>query len=234
MTATQLDEHPARTTTLREKEASAAPTHNTSMNATTGIAPWRFSTRGVAVRLFVTCWLIYGLHFATNTVREIYPALSLGDHLSFDVSEYAGLHPDIFEIQGRGTFINNNPGASMLGAIPYMLAKPVIDPIVAHVKRTRAASPESTPREFDTIYPMAQEFYRMARERGLDVKVRFGGGGDPGFMHGPTFRPQRGCHVLHPCELNIVGTHGVGPFASLRLRHSDLLPHGSAQSKHLD
>ena len=53
---------------------------------------WRFSTRGVAVRLFLTCWLIYGLHFATNTVREIYPALSLGDHLSFNVSEYSGLH----------------------------------------------------------------------------------------------------------------------------------------------
>src|SRR4051812_23910186 len=46
-------------------------------------APWRFSTRGLAVRLFLTCWLIYSLHVATNTVREIYLALAIGDHLSF-------------------------------------------------------------------------------------------------------------------------------------------------------
>ena len=58
----------------------------------------KFSQRGIAVRIFLTCWVVFTLHFATNTVREIYPALSLGDHFSFDVTEYAGLHPDIFEI----------------------------------------------------------------------------------------------------------------------------------------
>ena len=31
----------------------------------------RCSTRGVAWRLFLTCWLVYALHVATNTVREI-------------------------------------------------------------------------------------------------------------------------------------------------------------------
>ena len=79
---------------------------------------WRFSQRQTAVRLFITCWLVYALHFATNTVREIYPALALGDHLSFDVSEYNGLHPDIFEIPGRGVFINNNPGTSISWSHP--------------------------------------------------------------------------------------------------------------------
>jgi hypothetical protein len=58
----------------------------------------QLSVRGVAIRLFITCWPVYAAHFATNTVREIYPALSLGDHLSLDVSEYAGLHPDIFQL----------------------------------------------------------------------------------------------------------------------------------------
>jgi len=57
--------------------------------------------RALAVRLFLSCWLVYVLHFATNTVREIFPALSLGDRLSFDVSEYRGLHSDLFEIPGR-------------------------------------------------------------------------------------------------------------------------------------
>jgi hypothetical protein len=125
--------------------------------------------RGIAARLFVTCWLIYALHFATNTVREIYPALSLGDHLSFDVSEYQGLHDDIFVMPGRGAFINNNPGASILGAVPYILARPVIDRVVERVRTTRAAS-GAPPPEYRTIYPMAREFYRRAYERGLDVK----------------------------------------------------------------
>jgi hypothetical protein len=126
-------------------------------------------TRGVAWRLFVTCWMVFALHFATNTVREIYPALSLGDRGSFDVSEYVGFHPDIFEVPGRGAFINNNPGASILGAVPYIAARPVIDRVVQYVQRRRAASP-AAPSEYRTIYPMAREFVAKARERGLDVK----------------------------------------------------------------
>jgi hypothetical protein len=135
-----------------------------------------FSRRSVALRLFVTCWLVYVLHFATNTVREIYPALSLGDHLSFDVSEYLGFHPDIFEIPGRGAFINNNPGASMLGAVPYAMSRPLIDRIVEKVQRSRVAAPDAPAQEYNTIYPMAREFYRKARERGLDVKFGLGAG----------------------------------------------------------
>jgi hypothetical protein len=131
---------------------------------------WQFTKRGLAIRLFLTCWLVFTIHFATNTVREIYPALSLADNLSFDVSEYAGLHPDIFTIEGRGTFINNNPGASMMGAIPYALLRPVTDKIVERVHQSRAANPQPENAEFDTIYPMAQEFYRKSREKGFDVK----------------------------------------------------------------
>lgn len=146
---------------------------------------WRFATRGIAIRLFITCWLVYGLHFATNTVREIYPALSLGDHLSFDVSEYLGLHPDIFEVPGRGVFINNNPGASMLAAIPYALSRPVTDRIVQHVRRVRAANPAAGPGEYDSEYPMAREFYREAYERGLDVKFGLAAGVMQAFCMAP-------------------------------------------------
>jgi hypothetical protein len=146
--------------------------------------PWRFSTLGIAIRLFVTCWLVYALHFATNTVREIYPALSLGDHLSFDVSEHKDLHPDIFEIPGRGAFINNNPGASILGAIPYILARPIIDSVVERVQRARTASSEPAP-EYNTIYPMAQEFYRTVRALGLDVKFGLAAGVMQAFLMAP-------------------------------------------------
>jgi len=88
------------------------------------------SSRSTAIRLFLTCWIIYGLHFATNIVREIYPALALGDHLSFRVDEYAGMHPDVFERIGYSWHTANNPGVWIVAAIPYAIARPVIDPIV--------------------------------------------------------------------------------------------------------
>jgi hypothetical protein len=134
-----------------------------------GVSP-RDHVRGISVRLFFTCLIVFALHFATNTVREIYPALSLADHLSFDVSEYKGLHPDIFEMQGRGTFINNNPGASMMGAVPYVLLKPVVDRVVDRVQAMRSAEPDSQDASYNSIYPLAQEFYKNARARGFDVK----------------------------------------------------------------
>jgi hypothetical protein len=137
--------------------------------------PVRFSTRGIAVRLFLTCWIIYGLHFATNTVREIYPALSLGDHLSFKVNDYAGLHPDIFEVPGRGFFINSNPGASIVGAIPYAVFRPVIDRVVNRIQQARSTTPTAD-SQYNSPYPLAQEFYQNARSRGYDVKFGLAGG----------------------------------------------------------
>ena len=47
--------------------------------------PAHWSAREIAVRLFLTCWIIYALHFSTNIVREIYLTLSIGDHASFRV-----------------------------------------------------------------------------------------------------------------------------------------------------
>jgi len=163
--------------------AATLRTHPPSSEAVAAHAPparieslsLHLHSRGLAVRVFLTCWLVFALHFATNTVREIYPALSLGDRLSFDVSEYLDLHPDIFEIPGRGAFINNNPGASILGAIPYALFRPVVDGIVARVQRARASSAEPPP-DYDTIYPMAREFHRKAYQRGLDVKFGLSAG----------------------------------------------------------
>jgi hypothetical protein len=131
---------------------------------------WRFPPRGLALRLFLTCWLVYSLHFASNTVREIYPALAMGDHLSFRVDEYAHMHPDLFEKPGYGWHIGNNPGVSMLAAIPYALTRPVIGRIVAHVNQRRIASGQTEPPSYNSPWPMAREFYREAWRRGLDVK----------------------------------------------------------------
>lgn len=131
---------------------------------------WRFTTRGLAWRLFLTCWLVYGLHFATNVAREIYPALAMGDHFSFRVDEYANLHPDLFEKEGYGWHINNNPGASMIAAIPYAIARPLIDRVVERVRQQRAASGATEPPAYNSPWPMAREFYKQSWLRGYDIK----------------------------------------------------------------
>lgn len=148
------------------KDLSARPVSDRSSAART--------FRNNAIRLFLTCSIIFLLHFATNTVREIYPALSLGDNLSFDVSEYNGLHPDIFEMPGRGVFINNNPGASLMGAVPYFALHPLVNLVVDRVNAQRAADTSIQPQAYDSIYPMAREFYQRSRERGFDIKFGLG------------------------------------------------------------
>lgn len=132
--------------------------------------PWLYSPRGLAVRLFLTCWFIYSLHFASNIVREIYPALGLGDRLSFRLDEYAGLHDDLFETEGYGWHSGNNPGVSMLAAVPYALWRPVIDRVVERVQQGRAVRDAAEPPTYSSPSPEAREFYREAWRRGLDVK----------------------------------------------------------------
>lgn len=134
--------------------------------------------KSISIRLFLTCWLVYGCHFATNTVREIFPALSLADNGSFDVTAYQGLHPDIFEMPGRGFFINNNPGASILGALPYFLAKPITDRIIDDVRKQReqAQLRGVDPPTLDSPWPEAREFYRQSYKRGMDIKFGIGAG----------------------------------------------------------
>lgn len=127
----------------------------------------------VALRLFLTCWLVYGLHFATNIVREHYPAFSLAERGTLRVDPYLGLHPDLFAYDHRGAFINNNPGTSILAAIPYALVRPLVDRIVARVDAARTARGKPLSAEYDNPqHPNSEEFFRKARARGLDV--RFG------------------------------------------------------------
>jgi hypothetical protein len=114
--------------------------------------------------------LVYTLHFTTNTVREIYLALAIGDHFSFRVDEYAHMHPDLFEKEGYGWHIGSNPGVSMLAAIPYALSRPLIDRVVNQVNQNRAALGMDEPPEYNSPWPMAQKFYKEAWRRGYDVK----------------------------------------------------------------
>jgi Dolichyl-phosphate-mannose-protein mannosyltransferase len=121
-----------------------------------------------AARLFWTVVLVYLIHFAPNVVRETYLAVALGESLSVRVDPYLGLHPDLFELEGRGAYINNNPGASMLGAIPYAIASPAIG--VLFRLKPELARPKP-PTTYDDDRPNRTRFMNEARARGLDVKL---------------------------------------------------------------
>lgn len=110
------------------------------------------------------------MHLATNTVREIYLALAIGDHFSFRVDEYANMHPDLFEKKGYGWHIGANPGASMLGAIPWAALRPVTDRVIQKVNEQRAASGFKEPPAYESPWPMAREFFKESWKRGYDVK----------------------------------------------------------------
>lgn len=128
----------------------------------------RRSTRGTALRLFLTVWALYALHATTNIVRETYLAISLGTHASVRVDEFLGLHPDLFEIPGRGAYINNNPGASILGGAAYLLVRPAIALAVAIKPEIAAPKPPAT---YDDPRPNRTRFMNAARARGLDVTL---------------------------------------------------------------
>ena len=125
--------------------------------------------RRIAWRLFVTVWLVYAVFATTNVVRETYLAIALGSNATVRVDPYLGLHPDLFEIPGRGSFINSNPGASIVGAIPYaILVRPAI--ALAVKLRPELAQPRP-PATYDDPRPNRTKFMNAARARGLDVTL---------------------------------------------------------------
>ena len=58
----------------------------------------------------------------------------------------------------------------MLAAIPYALARAVIDPIVKQVQQKRAAAGLTEPPSYNSPWPMQREFYKEAWRRGFDIK----------------------------------------------------------------
>jgi hypothetical protein len=126
----------------------------------------RRSGRGTALRLFLTVWLVYAMHATTNVVRETYLAISLGGHASVRVDEFLGLHPDLFQIPGRGVYINNNPGASILGGLAYVFVRPAI---AMAVKLKPSIAAPKPPARYDDPRPNRTKFMNRARARGLDV-----------------------------------------------------------------
>ena len=119
-------------------------------------------------RLALTVAIVYAVHFAPNVVRETYLAVAIGEHLSLRVDRYLGLHPDLFEIPGRGAYIDNNPGASLLAAIPYAIVHPALEAIYRMNPALVAAKPPAT---FADPRPNHTRVMNAMRARGLDVRL---------------------------------------------------------------
>ena len=77
-------------------------------------------------RVFFTCWLVYSFFWTPYLVREHFPAVSLAEQGTLNVERYLGWSDDIFQGPSGGAFINNNPGASLTGAIPLLLFRPLL------------------------------------------------------------------------------------------------------------
>ncbi len=129
--------------------------------------------RGWRIRLFLTCWVIYVVHFATDVVREHYLVMSMVENQTFALDPYYGLHVDIFqnppEATVQGAHHGANPGISMMAALPYVALRPLVDVVVA---RELASRPPVDTVIYRDNRPRRVEFYGKIRERGLDI--RFG------------------------------------------------------------
>jgi hypothetical protein len=120
-------------------------------------------------RLFLTVWLVYAVFATTNVVRETYLAIAVGEQGSLRVDAYRGLHPDLFEFPGRGWYINSNPGASFVAALPYAL---LVRPMIALAVRLKPAIAQpKPPASYDDPRPNRTRFMNAARARGLDVTL---------------------------------------------------------------
>ncbi|MEP6714109.1 MAG: hypothetical protein ABJC09_00965 [Terriglobia bacterium] len=82
--------------------------------------------RALPWRVFLTCWLVYVFFWTPFIIREHFPALALAESGSLNVERYVGWTEDIFRGPRGGAFINNNPGASLTGAIPLLLLRPLL------------------------------------------------------------------------------------------------------------
>jgi len=107
-------------------------------------------------RVFFTCWITYTVFWTPYIVREHFPAITLADSGTLNVQRFLGYTDDIFPSARGGAFINNNPGASITGAIPLF----VLRPLIARVKAWNLQQPHP-PIPLDD----GEFFWRTVRER---------------------------------------------------------------------
>src|SRR5262249_11865025 len=120
-------------------------------------------------RIFLIAWIIYSVHFATNVVREHYPAFSLVKHGTFFVDEYQGFHSDIFVHPNGHSVIGNQVLVSVFAAVPLVVFNPVLDALEQYSKR-KLTERGLVNSEYRTDKPNRVAFFRLVKERGLDLR----------------------------------------------------------------
>ena len=122
-------------------------------------------------RLFLVCWIVFTVHFATNVVREHYPAFSIVEDGDLFLDEYEGFHADIF-VHTNGHAVVGNQVLGSLPAVPALLLfDPALDAIQEWTLARREAGTAPV-EEYRTGLPNRQDFFAKVRERGLEL--RFG------------------------------------------------------------
>jgi hypothetical protein len=125
----------------------------------------------IKVRIFLTCWIVYSLFFATNVVREHYPAFALIDRGDWVCDRYAGMHADLFRHTDGHVYTGNNLMGSLIAVPPLLLFDPVLDQLEEYSQRKLAENPNPE-IVYDTKYPLRAEMFRKVKLAGLDL--RFG------------------------------------------------------------
>jgi len=112
-------------------------------------------------RVFLTCWLAYTVFWTPYIVREHFPAMTLAERGSLNVAPYIGWTEDIFRAPNGGGYINNNPGASMVGAIPLVLLRPLLKTVDDwNQRRVRTnVSSSGEGKTFARMVAEGREFY---------------------------------------------------------------------------
>lgn len=126
----------------------------------------------VQVRLFLVCWIVYSTFFATNVVREHYPAFALIERGDWICDRYEGFHADLFRHTDGHVYTGNNVMGSLL-AVPSLLAfDPLLDALEERSQAKLAESGGAVDATYDTKYPLRQALFRKVKQAGLDL--RFG------------------------------------------------------------
>ena len=123
------------------------------------------------LRLFLVCWAFYSLFFATNVVREHYPAFTLIERGDWVCDRYAGFHADIFEHTDGHWYVGNNLLGSIPPALPLALFDPLLDRLESYSQSKLAENPEPPDATYDTPYPNRRDLFRRVREAGLDLRL---------------------------------------------------------------
>ena len=116
-----------------------------------------------ATNVFLICWIIYSIFWTPWILREHFPVLTLIEQGTLNVDRYRGWTEDIFPCTPSRAFINNNPGASLTGAIPLWALRPALRSLE---RWNRSVTPPRARADDGEIFGRAvrerREFYLLA------------------------------------------------------------------------